>query len=469
VTEHFPKSVLIGAAVLGSLISVYAAFSRPGYFTNTTYFGGLILLEFLIAAVWMYRRVFFPIVIVTFLLAGSRYPVGTVWTSARWVFIAVGALVGSLIMLKERGHRFGLFHATAAFAVLTALVSASASFYQSVALLKVLSLFLLFLYAGTGARLAVTGREDRFFNGLLIGCEVFVGANAAFYAVGLEPMGNPNSLGAVMGVACAPILLWGALLGGNRFVQRRRWVLYVICVFLVFFSHSRAGLAAALVSSGLLCLALSRYKLVIQGSVIILILVAASGIVQPEAISSLFTSVVYKGGDREHGLLASRVSPWQAAVDTIREHPWLGTGLGTTANGGDANAELANFTSTSVSTTENGSSYLAITSGLGVLGVPPFAMLLILLVGKILRTVMWMRRSGSAVHPAIPLAMVMVAGMVHAAFEDWMFAPGYYLCVFFWSLAFVFADIAPSSRVPGLALRWHPKAAGRAVGAVALR
>jgi hypothetical protein len=51
----------------------------------------------------------------------------------------------------------------------------------------------------------------------------------------------------------------------------------------------------------------------------------------------------------------------------------------------------------------------------------------------------------------------------------WMFAPGYYLCVFFWSLAFVFADVAPSSRVPGLALRWHPNEAGRAVGAVALR
>jgi O-antigen ligase len=374
-----------------------------------------------------------------------------------------------LIVLKERSHRFGLFHATAAFAVFTALVSASASRYPDFARLKVLSLFLLFLYAATGARLAATGREDRFFHGLLIGCEVFVGVNAALYAVGLEPMGNPNSLGAVMGVACAPILLWGALLGGNRFVQRRRWVLYAISVSLIFFSQSRAGLAAALLSSGLLCLALSRYKLVIQGSVIILILVAASGIVRPEAISSLFASVVYKGGDREHGLLASRASPWQAAVDSIHEHPWLGTGLGTTANGGDASEGLANFSSTSVSTTENGSSYLAITSGLGVLGVPPFAVLLVLLMGKILRTVTWMRRSGSAAHPAIPLAMVMVAGMVHAAFEDWMFAPGYYLCVFFWSLAFVFADIAPSSRVPGLALRWHPKAAGRGVGAVALR
>ena len=36
--------------------------------------------------------------------------------------------------------------------------------------------------------------------------------------------------------------------------------------------------------------------------------------------------------------------------------------------------------------------------------------------------------------------MVMVAGLLHAGFEDWLFAPGYYLCVFFWSMAFVFVD-----------------------------
>jgi len=33
---------------------------------------------------------------------------------------------------------------------------------------------------------------------------------------------------------------------------------------------------------------------------------------------------------------------------------------------------------------------------------------------------------------------------VHAGFEDWLFAPGYYLCLFFWSMAFVFVDQAAS-------------------------
>jgi hypothetical protein len=38
----------------------------------------------------------------------------------------------------------------------------------------------------------------------------------------------------------------------------------------------------------------------------------------------------------------------------------------------------------------------------------------------------------------------MAAGLVHAAFEDWLFAVGYPLCVFFWALAFMLEDILPA-------------------------
>ena len=464
--ERLPKSVLVGGAILAAVVLAYAAVSRPGYFTSQTYLGGIVLLEFLIAALCMYRRFFFLVVIVAFLLAGLNLPVGTVWTAARWVFLAVGAFGGLLIILKERGHRFGLFHAVAAFAVMTALVSAAVSRYPSVVLLKALSFFLLFLYGATGARLAVSGRENRFFNGLLIGCEIFVGANVLFYAAGIDAMGNPNSLGAVTGVVCAPVLLWGILLGGERFAQLRRWVLYGACMCLVLVSHARAGLAAALLSSGLLCLALRKYKLAMEGSIVILILVAATSIFQPEALTSLVSSVVYKGDHQGLGMLASRESPWHAAVDRIRDHPWFGTGLGTTANGTGSDEEQRKFSSSMNVTAENGSSYLAIASGVGLLGVLPFCGLLILLGGKVFRTVSWMRKSGSAAHPAVPLAMVMFAGVAHAAFEDWMFAPGYYLCVFFWSLAFVFVDVAPAPSVSTLALRWSPKLNRRPVGDV---
>ena len=41
--------------------------------------------------------------------------------------------------------------------------------------------------------------------------------------------------------------------------------------------------------------------------------------------------------------------------------------------------------------------------------------------------------------------MVLAAGLVHAGFEDWLFAVGYYLCVFFWVLAFAFVDMLPAA------------------------
>jgi len=225
-------------------------------------------------------------------------------------------------------------------------------------------------------------------------------------------------------------------------------------MYMAFISHARAGLAAALISCGLLSLALRRYKLIIEGLVVILILVASVALFQPGRLSAWTSSVVYKNGGQEQGILASREDPWNTALDNIRNHLWFGTGIGTTASGEDAEQQHAKFLSTMTTTAENGSSYLAIMAGVGLLGVPPFLFLLLLLVNKVFRTVTWMLKTRSPFHPAIPLAMVVIAGIVHASFEDWMFAPGNYLCVFFWSLAFVFADVAPSRSVAGVVPAW---------------
>ncbi len=454
-TERIPKSVLVVGAMIAPVFLAYLAYSRPWYFTNQTYLSGLILVEFLVAAVSMYRRVFFPVVIVTFLFAGANLPVGSGWTTGRWVFLAVGAVFGFFIVMKERRYHFGLFHIAAIFALLTALLSATVSRYPTVAVLKVLSFLLLFLYAGTGARVAVWGRENVFFARLLLGCEIFVGINAVFYAMGIEAMGNPNSLGAAMGVVGAPLLLWGMLVAEDPSLRRRRGILFAIAMFLGFISHSRAGLAAALVSCGLLCLALRKHRLFIKGVVIMTIVLAGAAIFRPEQVASMTSSILYKGGDREHGIFLSRQSPWHDAIDNIREHPWFGSGLGTTADAGDPAKENASYSSTAAVTAEHGSSYLAIAAGVGTIGLLPFGFLLGILVRRIFRTIYWLRSSGVAAHPAVPLAFVILAGMVHAAFEDWMFAAGSYLCVFFWALAFVFIDESSSMRVQELRWFWN--------------
>ena len=241
--------------------------------------------------------------------------------------------------------------------------------------------------------------------------------------------------------------------------------MYAACMYMAFMSHSRAGIAAALLSSGLLCLALRRYKLLIEGLIVLVIVVAAVSLFRPDTVKSITSSVVYK--DREEGILTSRLSPWNAALENIRDHPWFGTGLGTTASGAEVIEKQGQFSSSGAVTDENGSSYLAILSGIGVAGAVSFALLLLLLLGKVFRTLIWMRNSGSASHAAVPLAAIMVAGMLHAAFEDWMFAPGNYLCVFFWSLAFVLVDVAPASQLPRFAIRWHPRPTQESIGGVA--
>ena len=78
---------------------------------------------------------------------------------------------------------------------------------------------------------------------------------------------------------------------------------------------------------------------------IIIILVAAAAILQPEAfsrtVSTLTSTVIYKAKDQGAGLMASRQSPWQDAVDTIHNHFWFGTGFGTSDSGHDATREPA--------------------------------------------------------------------------------------------------------------------------------
>jgi hypothetical protein len=60
----------------------------------------------------------------------------------------------------------------------------------------------------------------------------------------------------------------------------------------------------------------------------------------------------------------------------------------------------------------------------------------------------WILRTGEVAHPVIPLAVMALAGLIHAAFEDWLFAPGYYLCVFFWCMVFAMVDQFPSLVAP---------------------
>src|SRR3989454_674620 len=330
--DRYSRILLPTALLACCLLAVYVAIFRPSYISSTRYLGGLIFLQVVLAALWDYRQRFLPLLLVVFLWAGLDVPLEGVWTSGRWFVLVVGAVAGFIIYAKDRHQHFGTFHLVAFFCVLAALISAMVSPYPSLAVLKALSLLLLFLYGAAGARLAIVGREAKFLSGLLLGCEILVYCAAtAYFAVGLRPFGNPNSLGAVMGVAVVPLLVWGALVSEDKTERRRRILAFVLSLLLLFFSFARAGIVAGAVSCVLLCVALRRYRLLIKGVSVALFSAALIATVAPpqSGQSDSFASVFLYKGQREAGLIGLRPSPWQETRAGVRGAPSVRRGVGT--------------------------------------------------------------------------------------------------------------------------------------------
>lgn len=242
----------------------------------------------------------------------------------------------------------------------------------------------------------------------------------------------------------APLLLWGLLLDEQSNSRPVHLLLFLLCVSLLVYSRSRAGLLAAGCSCALLCLGLRRYRLFVTGLVAAATFASTIGLVRPEFLSSFSGDIVYKQQDHQD-FWSSRQEPWAKAIEMIKGHPWFGMGIGTTAENSDRAKGPVIFASSNSVNTENGSSYLSVLSGIGILGAIPYSFLLLILIGNIRRTLIFMWRSRSPFSSAVPFAVIIVSALIHAAFEDWLLAPGNYLCVFFWVFAFILVDVAPRS------------------------
>jgi O-antigen ligase len=442
-----PQQLVITAGVMVfAVFALFLAHLRPEYFNDAMLLAGVIFMQLLIAAVWKFRSLFFAFLMMAFLWAGLDLPMTEAWTSARWVVLAAGAVAGYVLFMHDRRWHFHSFHLVALFSVAAAFVSALVSTYPRTAVLKALSLLLLFVYAGSGGRLAILGRESSFFRGLLVACEVITVLSAiAYFPLNPEPWGNPNSLGLVMGVGIAPLLFWGTLIAETRSLRWRRAAAFYVSLMLLFLSVARASIIGGISAIVISCIVLRRQKLLLQTAMIALFALTIAALLAPEKLSNLAASAssefLYKG-HRDTGVLGSRRSPWQETFEVIGQHPWFGGGFGTSPSGQEQNGE-GMFASNTDTSREHGSSYLAILEWEGLLGVVPFAALLLMLFWKAGQVLAWMSRTRCVDHPAVPIVMVIIATFIHAAFEDWLFAPGYYFTVFFWTLAFVFFDLAP--------------------------
>jgi O-antigen ligase len=432
--------------VLGLFLMVERS---PALFADTRYLGAILALQIALIGLSHFEDAFFPLLMGTFLWAGSALPFYGIGTTLRWLFLGVGALGGFVIWIRNpKVRHFKAFHLIALFCVVSALVTALVSEVPRTALLKVVSLFLLFLYASSGARLAVAGREKKFLSGLILVCELLVYVSAGCYFVlDYHVFGNPNALGAIIGVVAVPILLWAATVAETRGLRQRRFAALALCGGLLYLSNSRASILSAMVVVMAFTVALRLQRLLLQCAFVSVFFLAVMAVINPSHMDEMFSSftgrVLYKQEGTREGVFGSRLSPWAETVAVVKRHPLFGSGFGTSELG-ELRPDASSMIYTREGTTrEHGSSYLALAEYLGILGALPFLILLFLLIRIVGQVYSWMRRTGNPYHPCVPFALVALAGLVHACFEDWLFAVGSYLCVFMWVSAFVLMDLAP--------------------------
>jgi O-antigen ligase len=440
-------AILMGGAFLLLLILL----RRPDYLASPYSLGAVIAAQVVFAALTRYRQVFFLILMAVFLWAGADLPLRIAWLEGRWLVLAVGSLAGFAIYMKDRQHYFGTFHLVAFFCVLSAVVSAVVSAYPEESLLKALSLLLLFLYGSAGARLAAPLlNPEKFFRGLLLACEILAYLSAGcFFLLHFEVFGNPNSMGAVMGVGVVPTLFWGVLSARSVGERRRIGFALALATLALMSSFSRASVVAGLSSCLLIGTMVRQFRIMVKGAVLTVVIatVVVMFVPLPEdapkwnGSDSIVSVFLYKGKP-ETTLMASRNGPWQQTWTVIQSHPWFGSGFGTSLTSDDWSQLVpvhSHFDSRVVR--EHGNSYLAIAEWVGLLGVVPFYFLVGITGSNVRKAFSAVRRSGDVLSPMIPAAAIVAAGLIHATFEDWMFAVGYYLCVFFWAIAFILVDV----------------------------
>jgi O-antigen ligase len=445
-------AILLG----GTLVVAGLLFYRPGYLANTSYLELFLGAEIMLIAVSNYRKAVFPILVVTFLWAGSAVPMNQGFLQARWAVLGIAASAGLAVYLHARAHAFRTIHLIALFCVLSAFVSASTSAYPSEALLKAVSLLMLLVYVVAGVRMAVPVLSpERFFQKLLLACEMLTWISAVCYLVlRFAIFGNPNSLGAIMAVGVTPMLLWGSLAAETPQRKLRLNIELLLAWVLLLSSYSRASIAGAVIASCLICVSLRQNRLLLKGVAAGIVIAICVAIILPPELDDLnvnsgsFASAFLYKGKEDQGFLGSRIGPWRETWKVIRDKPWFGSGFGTSAITADmTKMDYAPHHIDAWVIREHGNSYLAILEWTGLLGVVPFYFLAALSAANAGRVFLWVRRSSDAFSPALPAAAIIVAGLVDAMFEDWLFAVGYYVCVFFWSISFILADILPEQAV----------------------
>jgi O-antigen ligase len=384
-----------------------------------------------------YETHFWTIMIGVFFWAGSSFPLAGGMSLFRWVVLGLGAFL-AIAYYARMSNRipFNYLHLLGLFTVSAAFASALVSVNPVLTILKSLSLAALFVYASVGARILWSRNPEPFVRKLVLMAEGLAYFSAICYAASFEVWGNSNSLGLIMGCFCWPVLMWRFILPASRKGSARRFIPLFLSGALLVLSLSRASMIAASLTSMFLLVGARRYRTLLTGLSLFAAILLNTFLLAPERFQSASDTFLYKKGERGQ-LMQSRQKPWDRSLATFREHPWLGLGFGAADNSTD---QHFTYVTRGHLTRERGSSYLTMLETTGVIGTLFFALLLLALIREIWTIFSWLRRTGKVNQPAVVAASIILAGLVNAAFEDWLLAVGYYMSVIFWVLALSLRD-----------------------------
>jgi hypothetical protein len=400
--------------------------------------GALLGAAVLGAALLWYETLSLPILLATFLWAGMRVPFNNMAETARWVALGLATAGGLLHWnVRKKPFEFGSFQLLAALTTIVFILSYDVSPNPRMTILKGSSVALLFVYCSSGMLLYVAGREISLLRAACLACEGMVYVSAFSYIMLAYPVfGNPNSLGALMGVVAWPVLFWKFMADRNRTQRYRNLCALTLCGWLLYISLARAAILAAALASLFILFSLRKHRLMMSFAILGSLGVMALPAFMPSGWRTLVDGVVYKNKPGTE-ILQSRRPRWEQTLDEIRKSPWFGSGFGAAK---DISEEWQGGVATKGLNRERGSSYLGLATGVGLLGALPAAWFLLLVLNRVWMACMRVRANAGSADPSIPISAIIVSGLCHAAFEDWLFATGYYLAVIFWIMAFVLAD-----------------------------
>ncbi len=335
-------------------------------------------------------------------------------------------------------------------------LAASSVFYSThfiLSLLKVFSVLLLWLLIylwGVFNRRDLNIGVQSFYNQLFFLFLMIISSFLVYLGIGGDDnfyfgrqffksyFGNPNSVGALIGIFIIPVFASKVLMAKDSGKKSIALLCFVFAIFFLFWSFSRAGILAGLISGIVLVLFLLPRRIFVFYLLLFILFLGFERQIKHQYFEYFYSQWVQKGRATETDIFSSRRTIWENAFDVAKERLWSGYGFGANEDISQS-AEIGYHSFELRRRTEN--SYLTVFEQLGIPGLIVLLLIMISLCNPI--PILFLKKivSRDRYIIIVMLYSIIIGGFVNAIFEDWLFSVGSFICVLFWIIAGMFSWI----------------------------